>query len=648
MSSINYKNRSAIGAVGQESSATEAPSWANEGAHAQYQVKTTAESAGAGAAPTFGVGSQGLLFGELSQTREGTTTTPPQPTPDHTPAGPVIPQGSSTEIVVEQVFGYASQDLHRALSVSRSSIPAQNEGLADTEGDEPTPPNGQDLGLGRNLNRVCVSGAVWNELAAAFPILTESGIEADAARRLVAYLAFGAWINPNSERLVIGNQTLADIAGASLRADGRWEKGFAWESGREFLGWARNWLPNLRTTNWNSANAHAREVTATGFSDSLTETLRVERLTAPLLRSNLVNVLTGQSQGERKENARRASVRRGIEQRCEANASNRDADHLTTRVLAVVNGASPTLLRSVLTPDALANAYASLAPLGDAAQRVAAAALDTIADSPKQPFKTVRNSTRIFPDGAGLVGLDADIRAPLLCELRKVDWSKAQFAVNAFLYDIEPVAEALRCGFDWQRLTAWLGLPHTADSEALVKRATYALNYCAGDAEVIANLTGVRAWRWTENVTAADTATGIDHATAKRFLDEPLIRATREAMQAAREKVKRDGGARDAFGDWISLAAVADSLKGSPYKKAENSVLAQVAQSWELELQRPLIEMLESEAAKTRPNVSLGVWLWDGAYLHVRQHADATLGAIKRACDRHAAALGIPTTLAVG
>ncbi|HEX9951971.1 MAG TPA: hypothetical protein VGB53_09405 [Rubricoccaceae bacterium] len=480
-------------------------------------------------------------------------------------------------------------------------------------------------------------------------MMNAGGVKGEAAARLVAYLAFGSWMSEKSGRLVLGNQTLADIAGApSLRPDGRWERGGPWESGKQFLTWARTWIPGLDVTEWNSGEGFAREVRASGFPSELAATVEAERLTPPHARVRPVHLITGRGFGTRIQKAHRAAERTSVEYRAAAQTSRRPADHLTTRLLRLTNGTPQTLLRSAVTPERLDEAYRIARAFDVPVQRQTAAHLEAISVTPKQVYQDVPNSTRIYPDGAGLNGLATEPRGVLLADLFKVDWAKAQFAVNAWLYGIGPVLDVLRGdGIQWRRFTAWLGLPDTDDADALVKRAIYALNYCAGDAEIIGTLTGFKPWLTGEG---RHTPTGIDRATAESFLGEPLVKATREAMMGARTKVERDGGARDAFGNWIDLETVRASLASQPHKNPLNSVLAQVAQSWEVELMRPLVEILEEEAIKARPNVAVAVWLWDGAYLYVRKRADAPahLARIKRACDRHAQTLGIPTFLELG
>ena len=128
----------------------------------------------------------------------------------------------------------------RGISVRGPSIPADLGGCdADLSAETDAlngPETGVDLGLLRNLQREFVSGELRAGLVAAFPMMEAPGVEGEAASRLVAYLGFGVWVSETTGRLILGNQTLADIAGvpmrpASVRPDGsvcegRWERGY--------------------------------------------------------------------------------------------------------------------------------------------------------------------------------------------------------------------------------------------------------------------------------------------------------------------------------------------------------------------------------------------------------------------------------------
>lgn len=607
----------------------------------------------------------------FSQTGETTTPRDTPATPPHTdnPPGPtlppVIPIGIGNETARNadpaQPEPIPSDDATdaRASSVRDPAIPAFLEGCGTDLSAEVTRAesleSGADLGLSRNLQRTYVSGDVRASLVSAFPMMTVDGAEGEAACRLIAYLSFGSWVSETTGRLVLGNQTLADIAGvplrpASVRADGsliegRWERGHRWRSGEDFLAWAKTWHPALDVTAWNGAAGFSREVRSTGFTPEMTEAIAVERATAPSDRRSPVSLLDGSGFGTRRQAGERSAARAKLEARSQAIPPMRSASHLSERLIRLNNGGRPTLLRSVVTPETVRAGYAMISDLPPGAQRQTDAHLDAIHLSPKQLLKPTTNSVRPYPDGPGLNGLTRSVRDLFTSDLHGVDWAKAQFAINAWLYDIEPLTAALGAGdFDWRRFTDAMGVAHTPETERIVKGATYSLNFGGSDKEVLGNVTGIKPWQGP----AGWDRTGISAEQAGRFLDEPLIQATRAAMLAAREKVIRDGGARDAFGDWIDHDTVARSLESRQYANPANSVLAQVAHSWELELMRPLVEILETEAEKRRPNVSLAVWLWDGAYLWIRQDADAHLDRIKTACDRHARQIGIPTTLEIG
>ena len=219
--------------------------------------------------------------------------------------------------------------------------------------------------------------------------------------------------------------------------------------------------------------------------------------------------------------------------------------------------------------------------------------------------------------------------------------------MNAWRYDITPVFDALTAReINWAGLVTDIGAEPNARALAAVKHAVYGLSYCASDKGTVWHLTGVNP------VEKVYRPTGITRDQAAAFLDLPMIAPLRQAMDTARQAVERDGGARDAFGDWIDLAFVRSVLeqRGDTKTDATRSVVALVAQSYEGLLMKPVVEMAEAEAQKQAPAFQIGVWLWDGCYIKARRLSDvATCSTkLKKAVDAHAERLGIPTFLEIG
>ena len=145
--------------------------------------------------------------------------------------------------------------------------------------------------------------------------------------------------------------------------------------------------------------------------------------------------------------------------------------------------------------------------------------------------------------------------------------------------------------------------------------------------------------------------TGIDRVQAEAFLSLPMIAELRGAMKWELTKIEKRGGARDAFGEWIDIEFVRDNLalKGNDRKDPARSVLAQVAQSWELLLMLPVLDAAVAEEGRVPPRFQIAVWLWDGAYLKSPRVSDAkaTGRELEQAVNENAERIGIPTFLEV-
>lgn len=531
----------------------------------------------------------------------------------------------------------------RAAQIQESAHTSQNEALApapETAGTRlPT--------LARNLSRRLVSEPLYRALVAFAPsILTEP-----AAARFVLYGIFGTF-RGDAGRPVLVNSLLADCAGVPLRGDGRWARGHRWESGDAFLDWLRaHVLPGLDVSGFNGAAGYARELRSLGLPPDLDAMIASERSTPASERGKAVDPVSGRPVGKRRQEAVQAAVRGDLASFAAAIESDRAPEHPATRLMHYMNGRSPRLLANIVTPAKLSEARAKARAHATEGERNAAlGALDWVESRGTfQPYKTTANSVRIVPALAGLNGMWIEGRETLLADpsILKVDLAKAQLAINATLYNITALSAALRAGkISWDGMLREIGADVNPATLAAVKRAVYGLAYGGSDNGTVWRLTGINP------VDGTNSPTGITRAQALAFLALPLVSELRVAMGAALASVERNGGARDAFGDWIGLDFVRANLerKGDTETDPARSVLAQVAQSWEVLLMTPITNLAILEGQKAMPDFQIAVWLWDGAYIKTRRAGDAErIGQeLKRAVDRHAETLGIPTFLEVG
>jgi hypothetical protein len=513
------------------------------------------------------------------------------------------------------------------------------------------PVEGRIPTLAQNLSRKHLSETLYRALVRYAPQIASE----PAVARFVLYYAFGTFHAEGSRRLVLPTSILADIAGVPLRGEGRWERGHRWESGDAFLDWLRTTaFPGLDVSGFYGAAGFARELRTLGLPAELDALITVERATPASERGNVVDPVSGRPVGKRTQAGTQAVLRGDLYAFAQSIESERAPDHPATRAMLYMNGRSPRLLSRVVTPERIAAAYASAQTADSEGERTAALASVRRVEEygAFQPYKTASNTVRIVPATGGLNGMRAEERNVLLDHplILKVDLAKAHLGINAALYDVTRLLRALRAReVEWAGMLGEIGAEPTPGAHgtlAAVKRATYGLANGGTDDGCRWTLTGFNPVERTNN------PTGITREQADAFLDLELNAELRRAMERARQDVEARGGARDAFGDWISLDTVRANLerKGNTTTDAVRSVVAQVAQSWEVVLMLPILDAAVAEDAKAHPDWEIAVWLWDGLIIKVRRAGDAErIGRdLARAVDRHAEALGIPTFLEVG
>jgi len=99
----------------------------------------------------------------------------------------------------------------------------------------------------------------------------------------------------------------------------------------------------------------------------------------------------------------------------------------------------------------------------------------------------------------------------------------------------------------------------------------------------------------------------------------PIVHAMWEAREAQLEKISNDGGAENCFGRWV---AIPDKWheRQKRYFPNSRSVLAQLAQAWELRLLLPVLEL-----ARTTEQFTIMLWLHDGFYVDFRDQNRAQI-----------------------
>lgn len=254
--------------------------------------------------------------------------------------------------------------------------------------------------------------------------------------------------------------------------------------------------------------------------------------------------------------------------------------------------------------------------------------LHAIEEQP-QPFVKVskrRRTPRVFPASLSLYSLPKTIRHVLTQDWYEADLSYAQTAINARNWHVEDVLTFLGdSSINWWDVlieTVLTSTPNCHDYnlvKAAVKTAVYSVQFGMKENRVIYRLN--RALPMVSNP-------------GERLVQHRLMRALIDGRDNRVAQINAEGGIRDAYGNWFPLGGDVDA----------KSLLATEAQSWEMKLMRPVLDV-----AKDRPNdLRIMLWIHDAVVINFTkrgQHENAARREIVKRVTDMADALGIPTSL---
>ncbi len=296
------------------------------------------------------------------------------------------------------------------------------------------------------------------------------------------------------------------------------------------------------------------------------------------------------------------------------------------QLMAYLNGLSPNRFSKMLVhlPAALEAAYQLENHITrDRSLRL----LGNISEQPQPLYGPSRacRTPRLFSLNESLCRLPRQVRKVLTQDWTTVDLKTAQLAIVGQLWEVPSVDDVLRAqGNVWEYLCQHLGVIFNDDTKKGVKQMLYALVFGSGI---------------TKKSALADAAECYfphQQDVLNRFLAVPLIDELYQARKAAGDRVKREGGVVDAFGNWIDLPA------DRAVDKGVRSVLASQAQSYELRLLWPVIE-----EAMAGDDFAITVYLFDGLSLAFKdeQKRARILKRLVNKVDVVALELGIMTAL---
>jgi hypothetical protein len=252
--------------------------------------------------------------------------------------------------------------------------------------------------------------------------------------------------------------------------------------------------------------------------------------------------------------------------------------------------------------------------------------LRAMRDQPQPFYKPTARSVRIFSLNESMLRLNRDVRDIVTQDWTYFDLRSAQLAIFAHAWRVPDVQAFLEQDRSiWAELAIYLRTDLDGNLKDACKHALYALIFGAS----------------RQTIAGAFCDEGYPKVLARRFLQHPLVRAMLEARAAQHQRIRDAGGAENCFGQWIEIPLEWNGKRRRNVPN-ERSVLAQLAQAWELRLLVPAINL----AAQTK-QFTITAWLHDGFYVDFRDEMRAPQWEhrLVDAVNRQAQALDILTKL---
>jgi len=245
-------------------------------------------------------------------------------------------------------------------------------------------------------------------------------------------------------------------------------------------------------------------------------------------------------------------------------------------------------------------------------------------------YKPVENSTRVYTLNESFPRLKREVRGVLTGDWLKADLASAQLAIAATIWQAPAVGGFLISDRRiWDELQEWIKLPRSPKVKNYLKELMYSLLFGMSRKNLSAKARQMFPGRkepW------------------RRLSQHPVVNAMLEARQRQFATLRSVGFATDAFGRRLELLAKGRSASGYQKDNA-SSILAQVAQSWELRLMLPILDLAESHRGTN--GFTITMWLHDGVCIsvHDARRLEGWKNRISLAVTEQAGELGIPTKL---
>ncbi len=250
--------------------------------------------------------------------------------------------------------------------------------------------------------------------------------------------------------------------------------------------------------------------------------------------------------------------------------------------------------------------------------------LSQIEAQPKPFYRFTEKTVRLQAINQGLQQIDSDLRDILTRGWTKLDLSSAQLGIAAREWRVQSALDLLSNGGSiWESLINHMGVPWEA--KPALKRGLYATIYGARRTTIpyiIAKEAG------KEGVEMSDEQ-------RERFFTHGVIEELLSRREEEFERIKSQGGDRDCYENWIDLDG-----------REKKSILSQLAQTREMWLLSPALELAKEELSKSKP-WQITLYLHDGFCANMPQSRGYHVDRIKEVVYKRAKGSGYPTGLEV-
>lgn len=352
----------------------------------------------------------------------------------------------------------------------------------------------------------------------------------------------------------------------------------------------RKVLPNMQyTKDWSYAENKARMITNNGLSEDVQNRINDELTN----RKKEVAFTTGKTMNKVNIAAERKLMKQTALTAIDF-ANNDD----TRAVIDYMNNLDINIFTKTMN-NTLDNAFAYVGRNYDglALKRVTTL-LKKIDSYPQQLYKTATKSTRIFGLNECLTNAPKEIRRILTPDWVEFDLTNAQLAIFAGVYDVTELNEFLKQGTSiWKYLVQWFkDNDYDASGDEIkkvLKKTLYSMLFYKG-------IDGLeKQWYSLFDKHVSDDR----YIPFELFINNPIIKLIKKARNQVYSNIITSGGAFTAQGKFLSTKDY--SIR---------SIAAQVMQSYEISLLKPVIDL-----ANTTDEFKVTLWQHDGFSIYYRQ-----------------------------